>query len=330
MGSLLNRLYGVVGHADYLLLLTLVFTAVGLVVGTGAFLLLQRNTFRGRLRRYHRSQGLDGTSPGRLLEDKGDFGFVTRVATPLHGAVAPSNQAERTKIRGILVQAGFRSQRAYLNYLTLRLLCAALFPVTYLLVVFTYQLSVDMLLIGLVLTLAGFYLPLWCVRYLAYRRRARIWKALPDALDLMVVCAEAGLGLDLILRKVGEEIRPMSADLSDELYLTNLEVQAGKSRDEAFKNMALRTGVPEVKSLLSVLAQASRFGTSIAQTLRVHADEMRTKRRQVAEEKAATLAVKMLFPVVMFIFPALFIVLIGPAGIRMVRVLFPVLTGAGG
>jgi tight adherence protein C len=325
----LNTLHRGLENGDYLLLLILVFAAVGLAVGSVTLLLLRRTFLRGRLRRVLWGTDQVQAPKARLVEEQQETGFVARVAAPLHGAVSPSDEAERTKVRAILVQAGLRSQRAYRNYLTLRLICAVLFPASYLFLIFAYQLTVQMMLIGLVLAVGGFYLPLWVVRYLAHRRRKRIWKVLPDALDLMVVCAEAGLGLDLIMRKVGEEIRLASQDLSDEFFLTNLEVQAGKSRDEAFKNMALRTGVPEVQSLLSVLAQASRFGTSIAQTLRVHADELRVKRRQRAEEKAATLAVKMIFPLAVFIFPAIFIVLVGPAGIKIVRIMFPILSGGG-
>jgi tight adherence protein C len=330
MVALLNRLYGVVANADYVFLLVLVFVAVGLVVSAVTLLIMQRGVFRERVRRHLQPPQPAQPTRARLVEGNDEASFRRRVETSVHPAVAPSNEAERKELRLTLVQAGFRSQRAYRNYLTSRFLCATLCPSAYLMVLFAYQLTILMLLTGLVLAMAGFYLPLWVVRYLARRRRTRIWRALPDALDLMVVCAEAGLGLDLIVRRVGEEIRPINVDLSDELSLMNLEVQAGKSRDEAYKNAALRMGVPEVRSLLSVLGQASRFGTSIAQTLRIHADELRLKRRQMAEETAAVLGTKMLFPVVVFIFPGIFIVLLGPAGIQMVRILFPILKGQGG
>jgi tight adherence protein C len=143
----------------------------------------------------------------------------------------------------------------------------------------------------------------------------------------MVVCVEAGLGLDMTFKRVGDEIRPLCKDLSDEFQLTTLEVRAGKPRDEAFKNMSSRTGVSEVNNLMTVLVQTSRFGTSMAKALRVHADAMRIKRRQLAEERAAKSTVKLIFPLVLFIFPALIIVLMGPAAIRIVKVLFPAMGG---
>lgn len=332
MVEILNHLYKLLANSDYLLTLAAVFAAVALSVGALTLLWSRRRAFKGRFSRFVRPEGgrIVAETRSRLLPEQGGQGFVSRVTAPLHAAMEPTGELGKKEVRAVLLQAGFRSQRAYRNFLALRGFCAVVFPVAYAVVAFTYRLTPQMLLVGLALTLAGFYLPLWCLKLLVNQRKARIGRALPDALDLMVVCAEAGLGLDMILKKVGEEIRPVSEDLSDELFLTNLEIQAGKPREESFKNMAARTGVPEINSLLSVLAQASRFGTSIAQTLRVHAEEMRIKRRQTAEEKAATLAVKMLFPLLVFIFPSIFIVLLGPAGIKIYRVLFPALSGGGG
>ncbi len=131
----------------------------------------------------------------------------------------------------------------------------------------------------------------------------------------------------MTFRRVGDEIRPLCADLSDEFHLVNREVRAGKSRKDAFKQMAVRTGVSEVHNLMTVLTQTSRFGTSIAKALRVHADAMRVRRRQNAEEKAAKSAVKLVFPLVVFIFPAIFVVLAGPAAIRIIRSLIPAFGG---
>jgi len=148
---------------------------------------------------------------------------------------------------------------------------------------------------------------------------------LPDALDLMVVCVEAGLGLDMTFKRVGDEIQSLSQDLSDEFYLTVREIRAGRNREECFRNMAVRTGVAEVGNLMTVLNQTNRFGTSLAKALRVHADSLRVKRRQIAEERAAKASVKLVFPLVVFVFPAMFIVLAGPAVIRIFKVLLPAL-----
>jgi tight adherence protein C len=146
----------------------------------------------------------------------------------------------------------------------------------------------------------------------------------------MVVCVESGLGIDMTFKRVGDEMRPLCKDLSEEFTLTNLEVRAGISREDAFKNMNLRIGLSEVNSLMTILTQTSRFGTSLATALRVHADSMRIKRRQMAEEQAAKSAVKLIFPLVLFIFPAIFVVLIGPGAIQIIKYLLPALSGSGG
>jgi tight adherence protein C len=152
-------------------------------------------------------------------------------------------------------------------------------------------------------------------------RQKVIVKALPDALDMLVVCVEAGLGLNQAIVRVSEEIDNVSPLMSEQLALVNLEIRAGTPRDEALRNLGERTGVPDVQSLVAMLIQTDRFGTSIAQALRVHADTMRTKRRQRAEEAAAKTTIKLVFPLVLFIFPTMFVVILAPALIRIVRTL---------
>jgi tight adherence protein C len=175
----------------------------------------------------------------------------------------------------------------------------------------------------------GYYGPvLWLRRAIGSRKDA-LQRAIPDALDLMVVCVEAGLGLDQAIGRVGEEVKRAHPELSDELNILALELRTGVSRREALRNLAHRTDLEEVRNLVAILVQTDRFGTSIGQALRVHADAMRTTRGLKAEELAAKLPVKMLFPLIFFIFPIMFIVLIGPAAIKMVRVLVPALTGHG-
>ena len=146
-------------------------------------------------------------------------------------------------------------------------------------------------------------------------------KALPDALDLLVVCVEAGLGLNQAMVRVAEEIERVSPVLSEQIGLVNLEIRAGTPRDEAFRNLGHRTGVQDIKSLMAMLVQTDRFGTSIAQALRTHAETMRTKRRQRAEEAAAKTTIKLVFPLVLFIFPALFVIILGPALIQIFEAL---------
>jgi tight adherence protein C len=155
--------------------------------------------------------------------------------------------------------------------------------------------------------------------FLRSSRQKEIFLTLPDALDLLVVCVESGLGLDAGLRKVNDEMKGHAKVLCEELTLANLQMQMGRPRREVLHDLGVRTGVDDVRSLAAILIQADRFGSSIAQALRVQSDAMRTRRRQLAEEKAAQVAVKLIFPLVLFIFPAIFVVLVGPAAIQIQR-----------
>ena len=177
--------------------------------------------------------------------------------------------------------------------------------------------------------IAGFYLPDLILRRRIARRKEEIFESFPDALDLITVCVEAGLALDAALLKVVEELRVSGTALCDELELLVLELRAGLSRDKALRNLALRTGVEDVDMLASMLIQADRFGTSIAESLRVQADTLRTRRRQRAEERAAKIAVKLLFPLIFFIFPSLMVVLLGSPALQFYRSLMPFMMGEG-
>jgi tight adherence protein C len=159
------------------------------------------------------------------------------------------------------------------------------------------------------------------------RRQREIFENFPDALDLMTVCMEAGLGTEAALNKVAEEMVHKTATLSEELRLVNLELRAGAPRDRALRNLAMRTGVEEIEGFVTMIIQADRFGTSIAQSLRVHSESVRTLRRQRAEETAAKIPLKLLFPLIFCIFPALMLVIIGPAVIQMMRVVLPAMGG---
>jgi tight adherence protein C len=176
---------------------------------------------------------------------------------------------------------------------------------------------------GFVAIIAGggiaFYLPELVIAFLKMKRIEKIFLSLPDALDLLVVCVEAGLGLDSGLRRVSEELYDSAPELCSEFNKSNFQLQIGKPRREVLHELGIRTGVDDLKALSAILIQADRFGSSIAQALRVMSDSMRIKRRQLAEEKAAATAVKMIFPLVLFIFPGIFVVLVGPAAINMYR-----------
>ena len=242
----------------------------------------------------------------------------------------PSNVEEVRATRRKLINAGYRSGKAPVFFIGAKLLLAIL--MVCLMATIPPKLlgfpSISQLTFYYVLVAAcGYYSPaLWLRRAIGSRKDA-LQRAIPDALDLMVVCVEAGLGLDQAIGRVGEEVKRAHPELSDELNILALELRTGVSRREALRSLAHRTDLEEVRKLVALLVQTDRFGTSIGQGLRVHADSMRTTRGLKAEELASKLPVKMLLPLIFFIFPSMFIVLIGPACIKMVRVLFPALGG---
>ena len=242
----------------------------------------------------------------------------------------PSKIEETRATRRQLVTAGYRSAKAPVFFAGAKLFLAATMTVLIALVPVKFLgfPTFSKLIFYYVLAAAfGYYAPIiWLKRAIAERKDA-LQRAIPDALDLMVVCVEAGLGLDQAIARVGEEVKRTHPVLSDELNLLAMELRTGMSRQEALRNFANRTDMEEVSHLVAMLVQTDRFGTSIGQALRVHADAMRTTRRLKAEELAAKLPVKLLFPLIFFIFPSMFIVLIGPACIKIVRVLFPAMSG---
>lgn len=245
--------------------------------------------------------------------------FVERVAKPIVDLLPPSPRNVR-RLRRRLIRAGYIGESAVAIYRAIRLFTGLAMPaITFFFLTVILGKPVDTSTIGLTAVALGYglFLPSFMLSRKISNRQSRITRALPDALDLMVVCVEAGLGLDAALQRVGREMEIVEPDLSTELAVTNREIRAGKPRDEALRNLGDRTGVNDLKSLVAMLVQTDRFGTSIAESLRVFADSMRTKRRQRAEELVAKAAIKLIFPLLLFIFPALFIVLMGPAMIRI-------------
>lgn len=242
----------------------------------------------------------------------------------------PANVEEARATRRQLIMAGYRSAKAPVFFIGAKLFLAV--AMTGLIALVPAKLlgfpTVSQLTFYYVLVAAcGYYAPVFWLRRAIAARKDALQRAIPDALDLMVVCVEAGLGLDQAIGRVGEEVKRTHPELSDELNILAVELRTGVSRQDALRSLAHRTDLEEVRNLVALLVQTDRFGTSIGQALRVHADSMRTTRRLKAEELAAKLPVKLLIPLIFFIFPSMFIVLIGPACIKMVRVLFPVLAG---
>jgi tight adherence protein C len=189
-------------------------------------------------------------------------------------------------------------------------------------------LAIDNMMLGVpVGALLAYLMPRLWLRLKINENQRKLTIGLPDALDLMVVCVEAGLGLDQAMRKVAEEMKKAYRVIAEEFGLCNLQLQMGRARNEVLHDLGARTGVDDLKALAAILIQADKFGSSVAQALRVQSDSMRTRRRQLAEEKAAKTAVKLIFPLVLFIFPAIFVVLVGPAAITMINELFPSMNG---
>ncbi len=245
--------------------------------------------------------------------------YLEKASTPLADKVS-GNEKEMGQLREKLMNAGFRRESAPVVFKTIQLATAAfgLF-IGSVYGLFANGLGQDMIIKvggGLII---GFMIPKFALDFLANKRKEKIFLGLPDALDLMVVCVEAGLGMDQALRKVADEMSKSHKEIGEEFGIANKQLQLGRTRSEVLQALGFRAGVDDLKQLASILIQADKFGSSIAAALRVQSDAMRTRRRQIAEEKAAKTAVKMIFPLVLFIFPGIFVVLVGPAGISMYR-----------
>ncbi|WP_413934017.1 type II secretion system F family protein [Nitrospira sp. BLG_1] len=242
----------------------------------------------------------------------------------------PSDAEEAKATRHLLVTAGYRSRKAPVFFVGSKLLLAvtmvalfAMVPVKSL----GFPSTTTMLFYYVCLAACGYYAPsVWLKHKIAGRQDA-LQRAIPDALDLMVVCVEAGLGLDQAIGRVGQEVNQAHPALGDELNILSQELRTGVQRQVALRNLAHRTDLEEVRNLVALLVQTDRFGTSIGQALRVHSDSMRSARRLKAEELAAKLPVKLLFPLMFFIFPSILIVTVGPACIKIAKALLPAMTG---
>jgi tight adherence protein C len=256
---------------------------------------------------------------GQIREVSGPrFQFIKEGIKRL-GSKVPISPSQVGKIRLRLIQAGWRGAEAVPIFIGIRM--AVAFGAFMLLA--TPLIVRPNVSVGLGGSLLGYILPGIVLARLAKKRQHRIQLSLADALDLMVVSVEAGLGLDQAIMRVGDELAFAHPGLSEELRLVNIELRAGKARTEALRNLADRTGLDDLLSLATMLIQTDKFGTSVAQSLRVFSDTLRTKRRQRAEEAAAKTGVKMVFPLVFCIFPAIWVVSIGPAAIKFVQVIFP-------
>jgi tight adherence protein C len=274
-------------------------------------------------------------SAGKLSRSEAMTKVLAKASPALAKPLQPKNEMDAGKLKLKLAQAGFRSEAAPSMFLGMKFigLVVGLFLGGGAMILMAHLngqplLSQKNLFKCMIIGGGMFYLPDILLAFVSKRRKEQVFLGLPDALDLMVVCVEAGLGLDQAMRRVSEEMRKSYRVIAEEFGLCNLQMQMGKSRAEVLQELGQRSGVEDLRSLASILIQADKFGSSIAQALRVQSDSMRTRRRQIAEEKAAKTAVKLIFPLVMFIFPGIFVVLVGPAAITMIREMFPAMQTA--
>jgi tight adherence protein C len=263
-----------------------------------------------------------GTAVVALNQERPGTELAERIAAPLNRLV-PASAAETKKLQKALMTAGYRGPNAPVIYRAIQLTSMVLFPGSVALVFIVLAWPLNSAIIWFLASfILGFFLPRFVLDQMIKGRKQRVRWGLADALDLMVVSIEAGLGLNAAMMRVSDELKDVHKDISEEFELANLEIKVGRDRDEALRNLAERTGVDDLRSLVAMLIQADRFGTSIARAVRVFSDSLRTKRRQRAEQAAQKAAVKLLFPLACFLFPVLFIAILGPAMLTLMDTFF--------
>ncbi|MBE3026497.1 type II secretion system protein [Janthinobacterium sp. BJB1] len=302
------------------LLFLLIVFAVVVALALLAWLIF----FPGALRQ--RLFGSMAPAAGDAVAENGWVERVARVAQPFSKLSLPEEGWERSPLRTRFMNAGWRQASAPALYFAAKTVLALLFPTVlglYAASAMAAQLRSVLLLLLCVSATIGYYLPNLVLASTAKRRQRDIFENIPDALDLLTVCVEAGLSLERALVKVSGEIHIKSVVLAQELQLVLMEMRAGFSKEKALRNLALRSGVEDVDTLVAMLIQSERFGTSMGDSLRVHSENLRGKRSLLAEEAAAKIALKLLFPLIFCVFPTLMLVLMGPAVIEVYRVLVP-------
>ena len=298
----------------------LIVGGVFVVVFSAFFVLIYfafyRKLIRGRLEKIS----------SRYEHGEGTFGpfnyFLVRIIKCFGRFTSPEEGERLSRTKMALFKAGYRRENAPILFCGSRTFLAILFLIIVGVLLFCFAdfTNGQTMFCALLAAAAGFYLPNLWIRWKTGKRTEQIRNGFPDMLDLLVVCVGAGLGLDAALDRVGREIGITSQALGEELKLLNLEIRAGRSRKEALKDLSERTGLEEISSLVTLINQSEELGTSIIQTLRVHSDTMRTKRRMRAETIAAKIPVKLTFPLICFILPCFMVVMAGSAVISMIRV----------
>lgn len=274
-----------------------------------------------------------GEAPGEAWLER-----IAAIAAPLAKLALPKDGWDSSTLRLRFLNAGLRHASWPTLYFAIKAGLALALPALLILLVgmgsmtwveklISQQGSKPVLLMVLLLASVGYYLPNLALSMRIHAHQRELFEAFPDAIDLVIVCIEAGLALDAAIARTAEEMRLRSPALADELHLVGLELRVGASRATALRNLALRTGLDEANALVAMLLQADRFGSSIAESLRVHAEALRTRRRLLAEEAAAKIPLKLLFPLIFCIFPSLMLVLVGPAAISIYRVFLKNIVG---
>ena len=312
-------LFAVLGFED--LIPVMVFGGIVMAIWAFLSMISNRNSQAlDRLSRLSRPASLAEIEDPTKAGKGGNFQGLTNAVKSISKPLMPQTEVEQNNLKIKLANAGFRSDAAPMVYSGIRLVCLAVSFLIGLAVLVPGRPFGFRMVIGVVIiTCVGFYIPSVILWYLRSKRQEDIFLTLPDALDLLVVCVESGLGLDAAMRKVCDEMGKHAKVITEEFSLANFQLQMGRPRREVLHDLGVRTGVDDVKSLAAILIQADRFGSSTAQALRVQSDAMRTRRKQIAEEKAAKTAVQLLFPLILFIFPGIFVVLVGPAAINIME-----------
>jgi tight adherence protein C len=312
------------------LLLVVVFISVaGLVLGVGLWL-NRGEALDQRLNRLASHTDV----PDKPIEGADEWrAKVAKIAAPIAWLSTPKEGWESSNFRIRFMQAGLRGPGWPVIFFCAKTLLTLALPAVYLLyrgVSGTSSSTPGTVFAILVVAALGYYLPNLVLAMVTRSRQRELTEALPDAVDLMRVCVEAGLGLDAAMARAGEEMDLRSQALADELRLVMLDLRVGSTRERALQNFALRTGVEDVATFVTILLQSEHFGTNVAESLRVLSETMREHRKVRAEERAAKIPLKLLFPLIFLIFPSLFVVLMGPAVISIYRVLLPTMSGSGG
>ncbi len=312
-------------HLPHLFLFAGIFFLSALLSATIAGFLIP-DKFRQRLAHLE----ANAQNPGNSTETKFWKDHALSISQSLAKLALPAEGWEKSPIRLRFINAGWRDSSAAYFFFGAKTLLASVLPLLVLLSINNDLLVRDGSLVLLMCSLAaclGYYLPNLFLNHVIEVRQREIFDCFPDALDLLIICVEAGLALDSAMKRVAEEIHIKSKVLGQELLLVTLELRAGIGKERALRHLAARTGVEDIDLLVAMLIQSDRFGTSMGDSLRIHSEGLRVKRQQRAEETAAKISLKLLFPLILLIFPTLMVVLVGPAALQIYRVLLPALAG---